>query len=328
MRASVIWTLALLAGCGIENNLGVDLPQWPDSIAPPVSDLTQTDVIVQVTTPKVDILWMIDNSCSMSNEQSDLTENFPYFMDYFLGSGLDYHIAITSSDVSNGSNYPGAEGTLVVRNGISVIETDTPNQVPQFQAMAGLGVSGRFPERGLAATYLALEVKVDTVNAGFYRDEAALHTIIISDEPDYTLASTITQPEYVDWYDGLKPETDMRTFSAIINGRVGTKYRDTAVQVGGIVWDLEQENWPALLEQLGLQAAGLKREYFLSQRPVPGTLEVSVETPTGAVLRFDEDEEYTYDPTRNSITFVEFIPEALSKVVLHYELLAAEQIEE
>ena len=51
-----------------------------------------TDVSTQVTTPEVDVLFVIDNSCSMNNEQSELTANFPSFMAYFLDSGLDYHI--------------------------------------------------------------------------------------------------------------------------------------------------------------------------------------------------------------------------------------------
>ncbi len=325
MSRSVILVAALSAGCSIENSFGDGLPSWPDSNVPPVSDITRTDVIVQVTTPQVDILWMIDNSCSMSNEQTDLTENFPYFMDYFVGSGLDYHVGITSSDQGNNSSYPGAEGTLVTLGSLKYLDQDTPSPVSTFSAMAGLGTTGRFPERGLGGTYLALEVKRDTINAGFYRDEAALHTIIISDEADYTLDSLVTLPEYIDWYDGIKPEAGDRSFSAIIAGNRGQRYADVYRAIGGVIWDLQEDNWPALLDQLGLQASGFKREYFLSALPVPGSVTVEVEIPSGAIQKFDEGEEWEYDEIRNSITFLEFVPEELSKVRISYTLLAATQ---
>ncbi|HEX4936291.1 MAG TPA: hypothetical protein VFV33_24085, partial [Gemmatimonadaceae bacterium] len=178
----------LAFGCGIESGFADDIPQWPDSIPPPVADVNRTDEIVQVSTPQVDILWMVDNSCSMSNEQSDLTENFPFFMDFFVGSGLDYHVGVTSSDIIR-DDYSGSDGTLVVRRGVKYIETDTPDPIGLFTEMATLGTSGAFPEKGLGGTYLCLEEKRDTTNAGFYRNEAALHTIIISDEPDFTDAS-------------------------------------------------------------------------------------------------------------------------------------------
>jgi len=345
MTRSAVIVAALASGCAIENNLGQQPPSWPNSVPPPIPGVSKTDALLQVTTPKVDILWMVDNSCSMYNEQGDLTANFPYFMDFFLGSGLDYHVGVVSSDIIE--NHNGSQGKLVQINGVKFLDPDSPSPVEMFVQMASLGTNGTFPEKGLGATFLALEEKRDTANAGFYRDEAALHTIIISDEPDYTQASLITQAEYVDWYDSLKRNRDQRTFSSIINMNAGSAYRNTATAIGGIVWDLNQDNWPQLLERLGLQAAGLKREYFLSDRPVLGTIVVRVKDVSGATLDFAEaeldpstgrlvdadadgrpDGDWVYDATRNSISFLEYIPESLSTVLLQYDVLAAaEQID-
>jgi hypothetical protein len=331
-----LWGLA--SGCTIDNRFGVPLPDYPASKAPALDDPSWTDTILQVTTPKVDILWMVDNSCSMYDNQTLLTENIPSFMEYFVGSGLDYHVGVTSSDTIS-SNYDGSDGTLVQVAGQKWIDADTPNAVSMFVAMATLGTTGRFPERGLGGTYLCLEEKRNTANAGFYRDEAALHTIIISDEPDYT--EIISQPEYADWYSGLK-DIDQRTFSSIIDPRRGTDYSKTTNEIGGITWDIGGENWDQVLEQLGIQAAGLSREYFLSRRPVLGTIEVRVVDATGVELRFDEavvdpvtgtyedadqngvpDGDWTYDETRNSITFLSFVPSALSEVEITYQQRAA-----
>lgn len=342
MYRSSVYALVLASGCTLENNFADDLPVFGSSAPPPLAVARRTDRIVQVTIPQVDVLWMVDNSCSMSDEQSELTANFPFFMDYFLGSGLDYHVGVVSSDTISDRN--GSKGKLVVESGLKYIEPSTPNPVELFIRMASLGTNGVFPERGLGATYLALEEKRDTENAGFYRDEAALHTIIISDEPDYTLASVITQPEYVDWYESLKPDVDKRTFSAIVHPNVGVRYRNTALAIGGIVWPLTAGDWPQVLELLGLQVAGLKREYFLSELPVLGTIEVSVEEATGTTLAFTEgvvdpvtglftdidgddlpDGDWSYNPERNSVNFREYVPTAGSTVELTYDRLAAAQ---
>ena len=236
--------------------------------------------IVQVTTPQVDILWMIDNSCSMANEQSDLTENFPFFMDFFVGSGLDYNVGVTSSDLDG--NYNGSKGKLRDVAGARYLTPDTLNPIEVFEAMATMGTMGSGTEKGIGAVYMALETNRDTTNFGFYRDDAALHTVIISDEPDLTPQNDIDLDEFIDWYDGLKPNNDDRTFSAVIDMNLGSRYKTAAIEVGGIIWSLLDENWPQVLEELGIQASGLKREYFLSQRPVLGTVSVTVTEQNGA----------------------------------------------
>jgi hypothetical protein len=192
--------------------------------------------------------------------------------------------------------------------------------------MARVGINGKFPERGIGAIFLALEEKLDGPNEGFWRDDAALHTIAISDEADYTQDSVVTLPEFIDWYDGLKDQIPQRTFSAITAQR-GSRYRDVARQIGGVDWDLADENWPGLLEQLGLQASGFDTEYFLTQAPIEATIQVQIVTPEGAVQNYDRDVDWIYNPQRNSITFLDFIPEELHTIRITYELLSADQLQ-
>ena len=56
-RACVL-SLALV-GCNIENGVGNSFPPEPTPNPPDLANPTQTDVIVQTTTPKVDVLWVI-----------------------------------------------------------------------------------------------------------------------------------------------------------------------------------------------------------------------------------------------------------------------------
>jgi hypothetical protein len=309
----------LLVGACIEYRpRGEDL--WPPSVPnlpDPPSELVVDD-IVQVQTPKVDVLWVIDNSCSMDDEQTALVANFPAFMDYFLGSGLDYHIGVTSTDLDRDTN--GSKGKLVTIGGEKYIDPDTADATALFTSMATLGTTGSGTEKGMGATFMALETNRETINAGYYRDEAAIHTIVISDEPDMTEAALITEPEFVAWYADLKDDQDDRTFSSIIDFDDGGRYRNLTNELGGILWDITSDDWPQLLEWLGVQAAGLNTEYFLSQLPQPATLDVRVVTAEGSALPpFVQGTDYSYDGGRNSIRFFEFIPDPLSHVVITYE---------
>ncbi len=49
-------------------------------------------------TAKMDILWVIDNSRSMDDEQKALKENFNSFITSFIGKGYDYRIAVITTD--------------------------------------------------------------------------------------------------------------------------------------------------------------------------------------------------------------------------------------
>lgn len=349
LLASLVMPLAIAAsltsaGC-IETNVSASLPPQGEVEPRPVENIEQVDRIVQTTVPVVDILWTIDNSCSMSDDQDALAENFPFFMDYFAGSGLDYHVGVVSTDLDN----PSQSGKLQAF-GVKYIDTNTPDPVAIFQEMATLGDTGSGNEKGIGATYLALETLAETFNAGFFRnaaeDNASLHTVCITDEKDYTQDSLISDPEFVEWYSELKPEADQRTFSGIVNLSGfdrSASYITASDRIGGIIWDIKSSDWSDVLRQLGIQASGLKREYYLSQVPVEDTIVVQVaDSESGATIGFDRavfnganelvSGEWVYSPSRNSVQFVQYVPNALSTVVLTYtklsELQQAEQVTE
>lgn len=341
---AVAAALLPLMGCGEGPGfIGVEPPNPLGEPIPP-ENVSKTDVIVQVTTPQVDALYVIDNSCSMFQEQADLSQNFPFFINYFLGSGLDYHVGVTSTDMDGTFGPNGTKGVLRQVQGFRFLDPDTPNQAQVFTAMASMGTSGSASERGTSATYAALELKRDEVNAGFYRDDASLHTVLVSDEPNQIRGGEIDLREFIDWYDGLKREADDRTFSSIVN-QTGGEYKTVTNQIGGIEWDISSGAWRQVLDRLGVQASGLKREYFLSERPVDPTIEVQVAQPVegednqfntidferatydkkGELTNKDPRLAWEYNTTRNSITFLNFVPEALSRVLIRYNLLAATQ---
>ncbi len=69
---------------------------------PSISTLPSLDSFQQqenrIITAKMDILWVIDNSESMEDNQQHLRENFNSFITDFIKKGYDYRIAVTTTD--------------------------------------------------------------------------------------------------------------------------------------------------------------------------------------------------------------------------------------
>lgn len=339
-----LYLAALLSGgCGSEITIlgevdAAGVPN-PPNLATPVKE----DVIVQITTPEVDILWVIDNSGSMSEEQQKLKDNFGEFIKFFVDSGLDWHIGVTSTDTD------ADRGRLQGTGGLRYMTGDTPNPVETFRQMATLGTNGSSDERGRRAAHMALtDPNLSGYNAGFYRDSASLHLVVISDELDSS-GNDPTSNEFINFLNSLKEDPEMVTFSSIVGPEAGCATSDSGRDylrvteaVGGISESICRDDWSQVLEQLGLQAAGLKREYFLSEVPVDGTLEVWVEqdgfvydgvdvalledgSDIGDHCRTNTCFSFAYDAYRNSILMEDFVPNPLAKIHVRYELLSGWQ---
>ena len=307
---------------------------------PPIENSVQRDRITQIGKPQTDILWMIDNSCSMEEEQLELTNNFDAFINYFIDSGLDWHVGVVSTDMSRNDH----KGKLQTAFGYTYIDEHTPDPVIVFRQMASMGTSGSGAEKGLASIYTALEQHRDGANKGFYREDGLLSIIVISDEHDQSYEISLV--EFISWLTNMKEDVDDVTFSSIVclevgtlNGQqcgtgfftemtVGEEYMAVTDAVGGVLWDIRRTNWSEVLNELGILASGLKREFFLSDIPVPETLEVWVEIDhdtdeDATVYNFQQDIDYVYSPTRNSIQFHTYVPSQYSRIFIEYTLLAS-----
>lgn len=58
----------------------------------------QKDVFQQVRRNTVDVLLVVDDSCSMAEEQNKLSDNFQSFISAFDGVDVDWQIAVTTTD--------------------------------------------------------------------------------------------------------------------------------------------------------------------------------------------------------------------------------------
>src|SRR5690606_34989448 len=104
----------------------------------------------------VDVLWVIDTSCSMSQEQVQLASNFADFMAWFLESGLDYHIGVITTNMDPSATHMG--GRLQpgnVAGDLLYIDSETPDPVAVFETMAVLGTDSHYDEKGREAVFAA-----------------------------------------------------------------------------------------------------------------------------------------------------------------------------
>lgn len=140
---------------------------------------------------KVDVLFVVDNSESMLDEQTKLSTAFSSFTSS-LGQ-IDWQMAMTTTDVSAGPH--GIKGDLVNFKGTSsnILTKNTPNFAGIFsgtvvrdelQGCDDITVPCPSPdERPLEALVMAMQKK-DSSNSGFFRSGADLAVVILSDEDE------------------------------------------------------------------------------------------------------------------------------------------------
>lgn len=286
---------------------------------------TVTDTFQQLPTPQADVLFVVDNSCSMDLEQASLGSNLASFISFAQAQGIDYQIAVTTTDVGGS----GEAGRFV--GNTRIINPQTPNGNSVFQQNVNLGTGGSGIEQGLQAAYLALsDPLINTYNAGFLRQDAALAVIFVSDETDQ---SSNTQAFYENFLRNVKGFQNSSLFSA--SAVVGTqspsctgpsgsavyapRYITTANNTGGVVESICAANWGQTLANIGLNSFGLKRQFQLSSQPVPVTIAVVVDGSPVPSTTAGGQTNWSYDMATNSIVFAAgAVPQANSTIEVTY----------
>lgn len=165
---------------------------------------------------KIDVLWVIDNSGSMLSSQQNLTQNFPSFINKFLAKGLDFQMAVTTSQAylslpaftpyynstPRPAYYEGQaqdwiakfrDGAPGVHSGQFVLTPQTPQLLDVFMTNAMQGTNGRGDERSLQSMRATLE---SAHNAGFVRPGGFLAVILLTDEDDFSHDGTAMYERY------------------------------------------------------------------------------------------------------------------------------------
>lgn len=207
MRYIAIGLICASAACGPSaGNRGDDVgDDGPDAADPPLTDAS--DLKCQ----KMDVLFVIDNSGSMGQEQTNLIANFPGFITVLNNSGLDYRVAVTTTgrDYDYKMSTPlgtiddsvdgGDNGAMLKPAACNMTKRwiDKTDQDPAmtFSCVANVGTSGPGDEMPLGAMRDAFEDRMaDGTNAGFRRTDALLGVVFLTDEEDCSYEQQVTLP--------------------------------------------------------------------------------------------------------------------------------------
>ena len=303
------------------------------------TDAVQRESWVQVDPSPVDILWVVDTSCSMMDEQEALATNFPGFTEFFLETGVSFRLGVTSTNVGE-QDSAGLDGAL----NDGWLDGDTENLQEEWVARALMGIDDQHSqEKGLHAAWTALEELGDGPNAGFVRDDADLAVVVVSDEPDY---STLGQPDsgqfiaaddFSSWLDDFKGDPERTQLSAIVgispdgvespegcnqdeNSQQqgtgafrGDGYLEAAAATEGAWQSICSEDWTEMLRLLGLLTAGLQDTFVLSKPAYSDTMRVTVNGLNTNQWEFDFE--------LNAVVFLtsEAIPRPGQTIEVQYE---------
>lgn len=295
--------------------------------------------ITETVKPKIDLLVIMDNSGSMSDNQERLAAQIPAFIEKV--KNWDFRVAVTITDAWRGKYMHIAKllrwQTGTPSSGVYVATNETPNIVSVLQTNLKQGDSGGGDERAFESMTDSLEF---AANNDFRRPDAKLVVLVVSDEDDFSWNSSAclgcTQPlPYNDpnifpvskYADFLELQGKNTTFSAITHlvpmescanpgyPVAGVRYQELAKMTGGSSYSICDDN--AFIKFTEQEIIPIT-EYIVKfgQQPKPGSIlvllngkEVPQDDVNGWSFNVDTLELYlrgTYAPHAGDSLIVKF----------------------
>ncbi len=261
--------------------------------------------------PKLDILFVIDDSGSMSEHQQNLANNISKFADAIVRTTyLDYHVGVVTS--TTGGYYPTPKCCGKLVGAPLYVDRNTPNGINALARNMLVGTSGDYTEKFFDPIYLALSDPLLTGhNAGFYRPEANLALIFITDTEDQSI-----QQDAQSLYDFLLtikgsaekiyvaaahiPESEIGVCSGETSeledyDGLNDFFKLTNAKTFSLCDDFGEN-----LAEAGESIAAKSQIMYLSKKPVPKTIKVTMD---GVELPQDKLKGWAYHPEKIAIVF-------------------------
>lgn len=254
-----------------------------------------------------DIIFAIDKSCSMDDNQNALANNFSTFITELSNYSTDWQVMVIND--SNGCNQTG------------ILTSSTPGYVSTFQQAINSSTKSQYTEKLLTPAAWAVD-KTDSgeCNQGFLRSNAMLHIILVSDEPEQ---SSGTWSNYVNQIIAKKGDAANVRISAIAgdvpggcwsgsqSAEAGSGYYDAVNFTEGVFLSI-CSNWASSSNlELLAEASVIQNTYVLDNQAIEETIVVEIngsESSTG----------WYYDEASNSVIFDSNAPEEGDSVTITY----------
>lgn len=263
---------------------------------------------------KVDILWIVDNSTSMLKHQQSLSAQIPDLVAKLNSLKMDYNMAVVTTSLG-GDNPDGGRfiGTP------KFVNSRTPNLVNDLTSRMIVGEAGSNNERGLesmervfSSSYLANEGK------GFFRNDALLVVIALSDEDDHSKSNSAAAVTYyknlldsikTPWVDGtrswvfnfigvLSLTSGCKTFNDY--AEAGASYIGLADESGGVKESICSTNLSSAVSNIRSRIYQILTDFKLSTVPDISTIVVKI---NGAVIPRSSVNGWDYISSINAVRF-------------------------
>ncbi len=286
--------------------------------------IRQTDEFDQAPSNMVDILWVIDDSTSMMEEQAAVVAAAEDFLTQLETEDMDFQLGIITTDMDSTNQMSGRLlGNPPYLSSECRLDGDPSDCTygEAFKENIVQGTGGSDQEKGLEAAIAAVTVPlVETFNAGFVRDGAMLMIIHLTDENDCSdggrFGPSATGEDCYTQYDGLTPVPDLVralkdakadtddevVMSGIIGPEAevgcqtavpGKRYQQAIELLSGVEANICLSDYAPVMESLGLAATGMLTHFQLSNAADAtenGDMQVRVTNPDGTTTEVAQDD--------------------------------------
>jgi hypothetical protein len=255
--------------------------------------------------PPSDIVFSVDQSCSMNDDVSRLANNFEDFINELSNYTSDWRVIVVNQD--NGCNHSG------------ILTPSTTGFANTFKNTIQSGGGGSYTEALLTIASAAARQMSAGCNASFLREDAMLHFIMVSDEPEQSRG---TWDQYVNEIISYKGNASLVRISAIAgdypNGcgsnAAGVGYYEAVNYTGGEFLSICSATWSGYMNKLA-QASINQSDFALSATAVESTIVVKVNSNVNT-------KDWHFDSSSNAVVFDTNVPEGGDNVKITYAGLA------
>lgn len=258
------------------------------SLGSPIDSKSVSFEVTQSQNSKVDILFVIDNSGSMQEEQAKIAQVFSGFIAQV--SHMNWRIAITTTDTFS-ADVACNKGNLCLMDASSYfIDANTQNVNQVFMSKIQVGLSGAGTELGLTALNSFLTNKKADYQS-FMRPDATFVTITVTDSEE---TSSLTAEQFLITAANQLPQgKKFISHSSIVlpgdtkckeinkaENKFGTKYHDVTVATGGILASICDQNYGSQFDLIADTTIGKVAQQVLECAPAA----VVVTGPQGEIV--------------------------------------------
>jgi hypothetical protein len=264
------------------------------------------EIFEQVDPGSVDLLLVLDDGSSMSDKIEELADVASTLVTSFEAAGVDYHIAVVSSDMTD-----------VARSGRflgEVLSADHDDPASALKAQIDLAAGGPGNHGHFDAVMAALdEPLVSGPNAGFLREDSRLTVLAYADSDDRTGTAT----PFSTWLNSLTADPELSQFASVSGPTSGflpcfSIWSGDSVEpapalgnavgaTGGYHQDICEVDAAGIVDQVAVEAAGLTRDFPLSNEVTqPDWIEVTVD---GLDVAQSSGNGFTYVDALNAVRF-------------------------